>query len=127
MPCSRSLPRAACGSGVDSAYSRAFARPRVECSSSRVAMYDGHMTPVDSLRHSPMFMQRSAAPRIPPGASKRSRVTSAGRGGVRRIAQVVGHRGRVHDLPWVHPVLRIEESFGLLHGRVQLVAEDTGG
>ena len=37
MPCSRSLPRAACGSGVDSAYSRAFARPRVECSSSRVA------------------------------------------------------------------------------------------
>ena len=47
------------------------------------------------------------------------------RGRLCRIAQVVRHRGRVHDLPRVHPVLRVEEPLGLLHGRVQHVAEDT--
>ena len=54
------------GRARDSALTSALARPRVECSSSRVAMYDGHIAPVVLLRHSPMFMQRSAAPRMPP-------------------------------------------------------------
>ena len=43
----------------------------------------------------------------------------------RHIAQVACHGRRVHDLPRVHPVLRIEQPLGLLHGRVQVVTEDT--
>ena len=37
-------------------------------------MYDGHITPVPALRQAPMFMHRSAAPRIPPTTSKSSLV-----------------------------------------------------
>src|SRR5258708_10313980 len=75
---SRSSPSAARGSAAESAFTRAFARPRVESSSSRVAMYDGHMTPVADFRHRPMFMHRSAAPRIPPVASKLSLLAYGG-------------------------------------------------
>ena len=56
-------------------------------------MYDGHMTPVDALRHSPIFMHRSAAPRIPPAALKRSRVAYGGAGGCaasRRCSVIAG-------------------------------------
>ena len=72
ISCSRSPPSAVAGSGSLSAFTRALARPRVECSSSRVAMYDGHITPDVLLRHSPMFMHRSAAARMPPTTSKSS-------------------------------------------------------
>src|SRR5260221_3906682 len=75
---SRSSPSAARGSAAERAFTRAFARPRVEPSSSRVAMYDGHMTPVADFRHRPMFMHRSAAPRIPPVASKLSLLAYGG-------------------------------------------------
>lgn len=36
-------------------------RPRVECSSSRVTMYEGHITPPVLVRHLPMPMHREAA------------------------------------------------------------------
>ena len=92
MSCRRSSPSAALGSGCDSASTSAFARPRVLCSSSRVAMYDGHITPVDPLRQTPMFMHRSAAPRMPPVAAKESRVDSAGAGrsATSRMFSVIG-------------------------------------
>src|SRR5260370_30817439 len=75
---SRSSPSAARGSAAGSASTGGFARPGVESSSSRVAMYDGHMTPVADFRHRPMFMHRSAAPRIPPVASKLSLLAYGG-------------------------------------------------
>ncbi len=103
MPCTRGTgrePRATanrpalpCGSGSDSALTSALARPRVVCSSSRVAMNDGHITPVDPFRHTPMFMQRSAAPRIPPVASNDRSVVSgwaAGSTGSRRLSVIEG-------------------------------------
>ena len=43
---------------------------------------------------------------------------------LRHIAQVIRHRGRVHDLPRVHPVLRVEKPLRLLHRPIELVAED---
>jgi hypothetical protein len=55
-------------------------------------MNDGHMTPLAVLRHSPMFMQRSAAARMPPSA-KLSRVATAGAGpraGSRRCSVMAG-------------------------------------
>ena len=77
MSWSRSSPSAARGSGCDNASTSALARPRVLCSSSRVAMYDGHITPVEPLRQTPMFMHRSAAPRMPPVLANESRVESS--------------------------------------------------
>ena len=52
-PIIRSLVSASCGSAPDIAPRNAFARPRVECSSSRVTMYDGHIVPPRTLRHAP--------------------------------------------------------------------------
>src|SRR5215470_6364403 len=51
----------------------ALALPRVECSSSRVPMYDGHMVPSSFLRHSPMPLHISTA-RTKPPCSLKSRV-----------------------------------------------------
>ena len=62
------------GIALEIAARRAFARPRVECSSSRVAMYDGHIAPALSLRHAPTPLHRSIAPANPPSAWKSSRV-----------------------------------------------------
>src|SRR5258705_11837350 len=52
----------------------ALARPRVECSSSRVAMYDGHMVPSSFFRHTPTPLHISTAAAKPPWAEKSSRV-----------------------------------------------------
>src|SRR5512134_2778519 len=49
---------------------KALARPRVECSSSRVPMYDGHMVPSSFLRHSPMPLHISTARAKPPCSLK---------------------------------------------------------
>jgi hypothetical protein len=43
-----------------------FARPRVECLSSCVAMYDGHIVPDSFLRHAPSPLHMSTAPAMPP-------------------------------------------------------------
>jgi hypothetical protein len=43
-----------------------LARPRVECCSSRVAMYDGHIVPSSVLRHAPRPLHISTAPAKPP-------------------------------------------------------------
>ncbi len=123
ISCRRSSPSAACGSGCDSARTRAFARPRVAWSSSRVAMYDGHMTPVSVLRQRPMFMQRSAAVRIPSGPSKRIVVGSGaarGSAGSRRCS-VIGPASTI--LPGLRTPLRVEEALDLAHRLVDLVAE----
>ena len=50
-----------------------LARPRVECFSSRVARYDGHMTPVSSLRHRPTPTQRSTAAWMLPSSSAKEK------------------------------------------------------
>ncbi len=126
ISCRRSSPRAACGSGSDSALTRAFARPRVASSSRRVAMYDGHMVPASVLRQAPMFMQRSAAPRIPPSTSKRRRVASGRAIGRAGVAQVVGHRRRVDHLARVQPPVRVEQALDLAHRAVELRAEQPG-
>ena len=43
-----------------------LARPRVECFSSRVAMYDGHIVPSSVLRQAPSPLHMSTAPPMPP-------------------------------------------------------------
>ena len=40
------------------------------------------------------------------------------------VAQVLGHGRRVHDLPRIHPALRIERQFHVLEGLVDLIAEE---
>ena len=124
MSCRRSSPSAALGSGCDSARTSALARPRVLCSSSRVAMYDGHITPVDPLRHTPMFMHRSAAPRMPPVPLNESRVDRSNAGGQRDVSDALAHRWRVDDLPRIHQRMRVEEQLQLAHRRVERVAEN---
>ena len=60
----RARPR---GGGPDSAARSMLARPRVLCSSSRVAMKLGHMAPVVSLRQTPAPLHISTAVAIPSG------------------------------------------------------------
>jgi len=48
---------------------RAFARPRVECASSLVAMNDGHIVPAFALRHAPRPLHISTAAANPPFGS----------------------------------------------------------
>src|SRR5262245_57811249 len=62
------------GSRPDSTARSALARPRVECSSSFVAMYEGHILPSSFLRHSPTPLHISTAAAKPPCAEKSSRV-----------------------------------------------------
>ena len=57
--------RAPAGNCPVSARRKAFARPRVECSSSRVTMNEGHMVPEAVLRHTPEPLHISAAARNP--------------------------------------------------------------
>ena len=54
---------------------RTFARPRVVCSSSRVAMYEGHIAPMLSFRHAPTPLHISIAPANPPSLRKSMRVS----------------------------------------------------
>src|SRR5205807_9885729 len=61
-----SLVNSACGRRPEITARRALARPRVECFSSRVAMYDGHMVAPVSLRHSPLPLHISMSVAIPP-------------------------------------------------------------
>ena len=73
-----------------------LARPRVECASSRVAMYDGHIVPSRVLRQAPTPLHASTARPKPPLRE----VEVAGR--LRRaigraVAQVRGDRRRVDD------------------------------
>src|ERR1039457_6442611 len=63
----------------ESASNKIRARPRVECISSRVAMYDGHMVPASVLRHLPIPAHLSTAPASPSSARK-SKCVSTGRG-----------------------------------------------
>src|SRR5229473_5331101 len=52
---------------------RVFARPRVRCCSSRVARYEGHMTP-SALRQAPLLLHISTAPPKPPDSGQSSAV-----------------------------------------------------
>src|SRR5215470_18952333 len=60
------LVNSACGRRPEIMARRALARPRVECCSSRVAMYDGHIVAPVSLRHSPLPLHMSMAVANPP-------------------------------------------------------------
>ena len=64
------LVNAACGTRPASTARRALARPRVECVSSRVAMYDGHIVPSLSLRQAPLPLHMSMAVAKPPSRVK---------------------------------------------------------
>src|SRR5436189_5362318 len=55
----------------------ALARPRVECSSSFVAMYDGHIVPSSVLRHTPTPLHSSTAAAKPPWPEKSRSVVGA--------------------------------------------------
>ena len=52
----------------------ALARPRVECSSSFVAMYDGHIVPSSVLRQAPTPLHISIEAAKPPCSEKSSKV-----------------------------------------------------
>ena len=65
------------GSRPESTARSAFARPRVECSSSFVAMYDGHIVPSSFLRQTPTPLQSSTAAAKPPWPEKSRRVVGS--------------------------------------------------
>src|SRR6266852_4626571 len=69
--------KSAAGTRPESTARRALARPRVECSSSLVAMYEGHIVPSSFLRHSPTPLHISTAAAKPPCFEKSSRVTGS--------------------------------------------------
>ena len=58
------------GSLPESTVRSALARPRVECSSSFVAMYDGHMVPSSVLRQAPTPLHISMDAANPPCSEK---------------------------------------------------------
>src|SRR5438445_11701621 len=62
------------GSRPESTARSALARPRVECSSSFVAMYDGHIVPSSVLRHAPTPLHISIDAAKPPCSEKSSKV-----------------------------------------------------
>src|SRR5258705_12583654 len=71
IPSWRRLPvNSLAGSRPESTLRSALARPRVECSSSLVAMYDGHIVPSSFLRHSPTPLHISTAAAYPPCCEK---------------------------------------------------------
>ena len=96
-----------------SRFASALARPRVECSSSRVPMYDGHMVPSSFLRHSPMPLHISTARAKPPWPLKSNVVRGSHGLVVRADLQRLGHRRRVDDLAGVHRCFRIEGPLDL--------------
>ena len=69
----RSPVMSAAGRPPLSAWRSRLARPRVECSSSRVTMKEGHMAP-SNLRQAPCPLHCSSAPARPPSARKSSTV-----------------------------------------------------
>src|ERR1051325_195159 len=69
-PCAPSCP--------ESARRSVFARPRVRCTSSRVARYDGHIVPASNLRQWPLLLHISTALSKPPH-SLQSRICSGTR------------------------------------------------
>src|SRR5262245_33127446 len=62
------------GARPDRTARSALARPRVECSSSRVAMYEGHIVPSSFFRHTPTPLHISTAAAKPPCSEKSSSV-----------------------------------------------------
>ena len=70
MSYSRFSASAAVGSAPDIADRSAFALPRVECSSSLVAMNDGHITPPSVLRQAPCPLHISIPRANPPSCAK---------------------------------------------------------
>src|SRR5215471_3378851 len=67
---SRRLVKSEGGTRPESTARSALARPRVECSSSFVAMYDGHMVPSSVLRQAPTPLHISIAAANPPCSEK---------------------------------------------------------
>ena len=66
----RRLPASSSGGSAPAMIMRSIvARPRVECSSSRVAMKEGHMPP-SSFRQAPWLLQPSTWRAKPPSAEK---------------------------------------------------------
>ena len=100
-----------------------LARPRVECASSRVTMYDGHIVPSRFLRHSPTPLHISTA-RAESGVigeveerrRRRRRVTGA-------ESQVRGDRRRVDDAAGIEEAVRIERLLHLPERLIELGAE----
>src|SRR5215831_5971002 len=72
--CSRLPAKSAAGTLPESTARSALARPRVECSSSRVAMYEGHIVPSSFFRQTPTPLHISTAAANPPCDEKSSRV-----------------------------------------------------
>ena len=96
--------------GPESAMTSALARPRVACSSSRVAMNDGHMTPLAVLRHSADVHAAVGGARAcrPPRsvsrvAQRRRRRAARGRAGARSSA------GASTILPGLRRPSRVEQ------------------
>src|SRR5262247_1709306 len=71
---SRRLVKSECGTWPESTARSALARPRVECSSSFVAMYEGHIVPSIVLRQAPTPLHISIDAAKPPCSAKSSRV-----------------------------------------------------
>ena len=93
------------------------ARPRVESFSSRVARYDGHITPPDavlSAMHLPTPVQRCTASVNEPASWVSRSVVRTGRmrGGQ---PQVGVERRRVDQHAGVEQVVGVEDALGLLH------------
>src|ERR1043166_4851306 len=70
--CSRLPVNSSFGTLPESTERNALARPRVECSSSNVPIYEGHMVPSSFLRHSPIPLHISTARTKPPCSLKSS-------------------------------------------------------
>ena len=65
------------GTLPDSTARSALARPRVECSSSSVAMYEGHIVPSSFFRQTPIPLHISTAPAKPPCPEKSRSVSGS--------------------------------------------------
>src|SRR3954465_9375730 len=68
--CSSGLVKASLGKSPLMAERSRLARPRVECFSSSVTIYEGHIVPDRRLRHSPLPLHISMARSKPPSFSK---------------------------------------------------------
>src|SRR5262245_47025307 len=71
---SRRLVKSEVGTWPESTDRRALARPRVECSSSFVAMYEGHIVPSIVLRQTPAPLHIPTDAAKPPCVEKSSNV-----------------------------------------------------
>src|SRR5690242_13486657 len=70
--CNRLPVNSLAGRRPDRTARRALPRPRVLCSSSLVAMYEGHIVPSSFLRHTPTPLHISTDAAKPPPAEKSS-------------------------------------------------------